>query len=103
MRRLLDLPSGTGVFKCHDYPPAGREARWQTTVAEQRAANVHVRDGISEEEFVAMRKARDATLDVPTLILSSLQVNLRAAQLPKPDENGVVYLRIPIDTLPVNG
>lgn len=100
MRRLLTLPPETRVFVCHDYPPAGREARWETTVAEQKSSNIHVRDGIGEEEFVAMRKARDATLEVPTLILPSIQVNVRAGQLPPADENGVAYLRIPLNALP---
>ena len=100
MRRLLSLPSGTPLFVCHDYPPAAREPRWQTSVAEQRALNIHVRDGIGEDEFVAMRHARDATLDVPTLILPSIQVNVRAGRLPPADENGVAYLRIPLNTLP---
>ena len=99
MRRLLDLPPATRMFVCHDYPPAGREAKWETTVAEQRAHNIHVRDGISEDEFVAMRQARDATLEVPTLILPSLQVNVRAGQLPPADDNGVAYLRIPLNAL----
>jgi hypothetical protein len=101
MRRLLELPPQTVMYVCHDYPPAGREARWQTTVAEQRAKNVHARDGISEDEFAAMREARDATLEVPTLILPALQVNVRAGQMPPPDDNGVAYLRIPLNTLPV--
>ena len=101
MHRLLALPAETTMYVCHDYPPAGREPRWQTTVAEQRAHNIHVCDGISEDEFVAMRQARDATLEVPTLILPSIQVNVRAGQLPPPDENGVSYLRIPLNTLPV--
>ena len=100
MRRLLTLPPETRVFVCHDYPPKGREARWETTVAEQKALNIHVRDGIGEEEFVAMRNARDATLEVPTLILPSIQVNVRAGQLPPADENGVAYLRIPLNALP---
>ena len=100
VRRLLTLPPETRVFVCHDYPPKGREARWETTIAEQKASNIHVRDGISEEEFVAMRKARDATLEVPTLILPSIQVNVRAGQLPPADENGVAYLRIPLNALP---
>ena len=101
MHRLLALPAETTMYVCHDYPPAGREPRWQTTVAEQRAHNIHVCDRISEDEFVAMRQARDATLEVPTLILPSIQVNVRAGQLPPPDENGVSYLRIPLNTLPV--
>ena len=101
MHRLLALPPETTMYVCHDYPPAAREPRWQTTVAEQRAHNIHVRDGISEDEFVAMRQARDATLEVPTLILPSIQVNVRAGELPPADENGVSYLRIPLKTLPV--
>jgi glyoxylase-like metal-dependent hydrolase (beta-lactamase superfamily II) len=103
MHRLLALPAETTMYVCHDYPPAAREPRWQTTVAEQRAHNIHVRDGISEDEFVAMRQARDATLEVPTLILPSIQVNVRAGQLPPADENGVSYLRIPLNSLPVHG
>lgn len=99
MRRLLDLPAATRVFVCHDYPQ-GREAHWQTSVAEQRAHNIHVRDGISEADFVAMRHARDATLDVPALILPSLQVNIRAGELPAPEANGLAYLRIPLNALP---
>ncbi|KWT70382.1 MULTISPECIES: MBL fold metallo-hydrolase [unclassified Variovorax] len=101
MRRLLDLPPETTMYVCDDYPPASRHVRWQTTVAEQRAHNIHVRDGISEDAFVAMRTARDATLEVPTLILPSIQVNVRAGQLPPPDDNGVAYLRIPLNALPV--
>lgn len=99
IRRLLELPPATRMFVCHDYPPKGRDAKWETTVAEQRAGNVHVRDGISEDEFVAMRQARDATLEVPTLILPSIQVNVRAGQLPPADDNGVAYLRIPLNAL----
>ncbi len=101
MKRLLALPPDTAIFVCHDYPPPGRGPRWQTTVAEQRATNIHVRDGISEDAFVAMRTARDATLDVPTLILPSIQVNVRAGHLPPADDNGIVYLRIPVNALPV--
>ena len=101
MRRLLDLPRETTMYVCHDYPPASRRAKWQTTVAEQRARNIHVHDGITADEFVAMRRARDATLDVPTLILPSIQVNVRAGRLPPADDNGVCYLRIPLNALPV--
>ncbi|MEO6321205.1 MAG: MBL fold metallo-hydrolase, partial [Polaromonas sp.] len=79
-----------------------REPQWQTTVAEQRAHNIHVRDGIGEDVFVAMRTARDATLDMPTLILPSIQVNVRAGQMPPADDNGIAYLRIPLNTLPVH-
>jgi glyoxylase-like metal-dependent hydrolase (beta-lactamase superfamily II) len=100
MRRLLDLPSETRMFMCHDYPPGGRAPHWETTVAAQHANNIHVRDGIDEEQFIAMRKARDATLEVPTLILPAIQVNVRAGQLPPPDDNGVSYLRIPLNVLP---
>ncbi|QNK75004.1 MBL fold metallo-hydrolase [Variovorax sp. PAMC28562] len=102
MHRLLALPPETTMYVCHDYPPASRPAHWQTTVAEQKALNIHVRDGITEDEFVAMRQARDATLEVPTLILPSIQVNVRAGQLPPADENGVSYLRIPLNTLPIH-
>ena len=102
IHRLLRLPPETVIYVCHDYPPESREARWQTTVAEQRAHNVHVRDGISEDEFVAMRTARDSALDMPTLILPSIQVNVRAGQLPPLDDNGIAYLRIPLNTLPVH-
>jgi glyoxylase-like metal-dependent hydrolase (beta-lactamase superfamily II) len=99
MRRILDLLASTRLFVCHDYPPPERAAKWETTVAEQRAKNIHVRDGITEAQFVAMRTARDAMLEVPTLILPSIQVNVRAGQLPPPDDNGVSYLRIPLNAL----
>ena len=101
MRRLLRLPPDTTMYVCHDYPPASRAPRWQTTVAEQKAHNIHAHDGISEAEFVAMRQARDATLEAPTLILPAVQVNVRAGQLPPADENGVSYLRIPLNALPL--
>ena len=99
IRRLLALPPATRLFMCHDYPPADREPAWQTTVAEQRAGNIHVHDGVSEDEFVAMRKRRDATLEMPVLILPSVQVNIRAGDLPPKDDNGVAYLRIPLNAL----
>ena len=101
VRRLLALPPDTTMYVCHDYPPTHREAQWRTTVLEQRTRNIHVRDGITEDEFVAMRKARDSTLEVPTLILPSIQVNVRAGCLPPADDNGVAYLRIPLNTLPL--
>ena len=100
IRRLLDLPAETVIYVCHDYPPASREAAWQTSVADQRAHNIHVHDGISEDEFVSMRKKRDATLEMPTLILPSIQVNIRGGTLPPAEENGVAYLRIPLNALP---
>jgi len=84
---------------CHDYLPGGRTLQYMTTVAEQRASNIHVHDGISEDAFVAMREARDATLDMPQLILPSVQVNMRSGQLPEPEANGVRYLKIPLNTL----
>jgi hypothetical protein len=83
----------------HDYPPQGRQAAWQTTVAEQRASNIHAHDGMGEDEFVAMREARDATLEVPALILPSLQVNIRAGRLPPAEDDGVSYLKIPLNAL----
>lgn len=102
MRRLLDLPAKTTMYVCHDYPPATRQPHWQTSVAEQRAHNIHVHDGISEDEFVSMRTSRDATLEAPTLILPSIQVNVRAGRFPPPDDNGVAYLKIPLNALPVH-
>ena len=102
IHRLLALPAETKIFVCHDYPPASRAAIWQTTVAEQRKENIHVRDGISEDEFVSMRTARDATLETPTLIIPSIQVNVRAGAMPPPDDNGARYLKIPINTLGVH-
>jgi glyoxylase-like metal-dependent hydrolase (beta-lactamase superfamily II) len=102
MRHLLALPPETVVYVCHDYPPATRAPAWKTTVAEQRAANIHVRDGIDEAAFVAMRTARDATLEVPSLILPSIQVNIRAGHFPPADDNGVAYLRIPLNALPLH-
>ena len=99
IRRLLDLPPGTRLFICHDYPPAGRGPAWETTVGAQRAANIHVRDGVSEADFVAMRTQRDATLSMPALILPALQVNIRAGELPPAEDNGVRYLKLPLDAL----
>ena len=101
IRRLLDLPGETRLFMCHDYKAPGREDyAWETTVADQRTRSVHVHDGVSEDEFVAMREARDATLPVPRLLLPSIQVNMRAGRLPPAEDNGVTYLRIPVK--PVN-
>ena len=99
IRRLLALPPHTRVMVCHDYPPAGREPRWETSVAEQRADNIHVHDGISEEAFARMRVARDQTLEMPMLIIPSIQVNIRAGQLPPPESNGQSYLKIPLNVL----
>ena len=100
IQRLFELPDATRLFMCHDYKAPGREAfLYETTVAAERAHNVHVREGISEEDFVAMRQARDATLGMPALILPSVQVNMRAGQLPPAEGNGVRYLKIPLDVL----
>lgn len=99
VRKLLSLPAETRLFMCHDYPPEGREAQWECTVADQRARNIHVHDGVSEAEFVAMRTKRDAGLSMPVLILPSVQVNIRAGELPPPEANGVSYLKIPLNAL----
>ena len=97
VQRILALAPGTRLFMCHDYPPAGRAPAWETTVAAQRAGNIHIREGVAEPDFVAMRTRRDATLDMPTLILPAIQVNLNAGQLPPPEANGVRYLKIPLN------
>ncbi len=99
IQKILSLPPETVLYMCHDYPPEGRPLAFKTTVAEQRADNIHVHDGVSEAAFVDMRTRRDATLDMPTLILPSVQVNLRAGELPPQEANGVSYLKIPLNTL----
>ncbi len=99
VRKILALPGETRLFMCHDYPPDGREVRFESTVAEQRAGNIHVHDGIDEAQFVAMRTRRDATLDMPVLILPSVQVNIRAGEMPPPEPNGMTYLKIPVNAL----
>jgi glyoxylase-like metal-dependent hydrolase (beta-lactamase superfamily II) len=100
IRKILALPAQTRIFVGHDYLPEGgrKENRWETTVAEERAGNVHARDGVTEAEFVARRQARDATLPPPALILPSLQVNIRAGALPPPTDAGHVFLRLPVTT-----
>ncbi|MFQ3787924.1 MBL fold metallo-hydrolase [Halomonas sp. A29] len=98
IQKVLALPGATRLFLCHDYKaPERKEYQHETTVAEQKTHNVHVRDGISEEEFVRMRTERDATLDMPKLILPSVQVNMRAGHMPSPEDNGQVYLKVPIN------
>jgi len=97
VQRLFSLPSGTRVFVCHDYSPGGRAAVCETTIDEQRRANTHIRDGVDQAAFVKMRTARDATLDVPNLIIASVQVNIRAGRLPPAEADGVSYLRVPLD------
>jgi len=99
VRKLLSLPDDTRLFMCHDYPPTDRAPVWETTVAAQRQGNIHVHDGISEEAFVKMRQARDATLDMPVLILPAVQINIRAGAMPPKDSNGVSYLKIPLNAL----
>ncbi|RKS91693.1 MBL fold metallo-hydrolase [Sphingosinicella microcystinivorans] len=97
IRRLLSLPDETRLFLCHDYKAPGRDQyRWETTVGEERRNSVHVHDGVSEDDFVAMREARDATLAVPKLLLPSIQVNIRAGRFPSTETNGVRFLRIPV-------
>lgn len=99
IRKLLALPPQTRLYLCHDYPPEGREPAWECTVAEQRERNIHVHDGVTEAEFVAMRSARDKTLAMPTLLLPAVQVNARGGLFPPPEDNGVCYLKIPVDLL----
>jgi len=100
IHKLFALPGETRVFMCHDYKAPGREAfLYETTIAAEREHNVHVHDGIGEEQFVAMRTARDATLGMPTLILPSVQINMRGGELPEPESNGTRYLKIPLDVL----
>ncbi|MFB9067580.1 MBL fold metallo-hydrolase [Pseudofulvimonas gallinarii] len=99
IRTLFGLPEGTRLFLCHDYPPADRKANAETRVEDQRQGNVHAGGDVDEETFVRNRRARDATLAVPRLILPALQVNIRAGELPPPDANGIRYLRLPLDTL----
>jgi glyoxylase-like metal-dependent hydrolase (beta-lactamase superfamily II) len=99
IRKLLAFPDDTRLYMCHDYPEGRRPYEFLTTVGEQKQHNVHVREGISEAEFVRMREARDATLEMPRLILPSVQVNVRAGQMPPPEDNGVTYLKIPVDKL----
>jgi glyoxylase-like metal-dependent hydrolase (beta-lactamase superfamily II) len=99
IRRILSLPNETRLFMCHDYGPNGREIRWETTVAEQHAHNIHVHDGITEDEFVATREARDRTLQMPKLIIPSLQINMKGGKLPAPEADGKRYLKVPINLL----
>src|SRR3974390_1454326 len=100
LRRILSLPDSTTLWMCNDYRAPGREAfAWRTTVAEERRANLHIHDGIGEKDFVAKRPARDRTLSVPTLLLPSIQVNIRAGQLPPPAADGRIYLKLPINRL----
>jgi glyoxylase-like metal-dependent hydrolase (beta-lactamase superfamily II) len=99
IEKVLSLPPEMRLFMCHDYGPGQREIRWETTVAEERASNIHVRDGIGEDEFVAMRTARDKTLGMPKLIIPSIQVNMRAGHLPEPEAGGKSFLKVPLNGL----
>ena len=100
IRRLLSLPDETRLFLCHDYKAPGRDVyAWETTVQQQREGNVHVKDGVTEDEFVAMRSERDSTLAMPTLIMPSVQVNIRGGHLPEPEDNGVSYITIPVNAV----
>ena len=99
IQKLLSYPGQTKLYMCHDYPPNDRPATCMTTVADEKANNIHVHDGVSEEQFVQMRSARDKTLEMPVLILPSIQVNIRAGHFPEPDSNGIAYLKIPLNAL----
>jgi glyoxylase-like metal-dependent hydrolase (beta-lactamase superfamily II) len=99
IRRILSLPPETQMYVCHDYQPGGRPVAWQTTVAAQRAGNLHIKDGVSEDDFVKFREQRDKTLSAPALILPAIQVNIRGGCLPPADKNGTVYLRLPVNRI----
>ncbi|MBU3590623.1 MBL fold metallo-hydrolase [Polynucleobacter sp. 78F-HAINBA] len=99
IQKILSYPGQTKLYMCHDYPPNNRPATGMTTVADEKANNIHVHDGVTEDQFVQMRTARDKTLEMPTLILPSIQVNIRAGHFPEPDANGVAYLKIPLNAL----
>jgi glyoxylase-like metal-dependent hydrolase (beta-lactamase superfamily II) len=99
IRKLLSLPPQTRLFMCHDYPPGNRAVAFETSVAKQRAHNIHVHDGVTEAQFVDMRTRRDATLEMPVLILPAVQVNIRAGEMPPKESNGTAYLKIPINAL----
>jgi glyoxylase-like metal-dependent hydrolase (beta-lactamase superfamily II) len=100
IHRILTLPAGTRIFLCHDYKAPGRDVfQWETTIEEQRASNIHIHDGITEQDFVAFRDQRDSQLGMPKLILPSIQVNIRAGEMPPADDKGKVFLKIPVDAL----
>jgi glyoxylase-like metal-dependent hydrolase (beta-lactamase superfamily II) len=99
IKRVLELPDDMRLFICHDYGPNGRDIKWETRVADERKHNIHVRDGVTEDEFVAMREARDKTLEMPKLIIPSLQINMRAGRMPPKDDKGKVFLKVPINGL----
>ncbi len=99
IQKILSYPDETKLYMCHDYPPSGRAVAYSTTVGEQKKSNIHVHSGVSEADFVQMRMARDVTLDMPNLILPSIQVNIRAGHFPEPESNGKSYLKIPLNAL----
>ena len=99
IHRILSLPPETRLFICHDYQPGGREPRWETTVAEERERNIHIGHDRTEDEFVAMRTARDRTLNTPTLLVPSIQINIRAGEMPPPEDNGTAYIKVPLNRL----
>jgi glyoxylase-like metal-dependent hydrolase (beta-lactamase superfamily II) len=99
IRRLLDRPGDTRLYLCHDYPPASRGPQYLSSVAEQRAHNIHIHDGIARDDFIAMRQGRDRTLSMPVLLLPAVQVNMRAGHFPEAESNGIAYLKLPLNTL----
>ncbi|MFT5133442.1 MAG: glyoxylase-like metal-dependent hydrolase (beta-lactamase superfamily II) [Gammaproteobacteria bacterium] len=99
IRKLLSLPAETRMYICHDYPPDSRKTRYETSVKEQRESNMHVHEGITEDEFVSMRTTRDATLGMPTLMIPSVQINMRGGNLPPVEKNGVRYIKVPLNLL----
>ena len=99
IQKILSYPDETRIFVCHDYPPSSREVKWSTTVGEQKENNIHVKTSILEDEFVKIREARDKTLNMPKLIIPSIQVNMRAGNLPPPEDNGSVYIKVPINSI----
>ena len=93
------MPPNTRLFMCHDYPPSDRPVAFQSTVEEERSQNIHIRDGVTQEQFVEMRNTRDASLEMPVLILPAIQINIRAGEMPPKESNGVAYAKIPLDHL----
>ena len=99
IQRILSMPPNTRLFMCHDYPPSDRPVAFQSTVEEERSQNIHIRDGVTQEQFVEMRNTRDASLEMPVLILPAIQINIRAGEMPPKESNGVAYAKIPLDHL----
>lgn len=99
IQKILSFPPDTKLFMCHDYPPAGRSPQWESRVSEEKSHNIHVKEGVTEDAFVAMRTKRDATLEAPVLMLPAVQANIRAGRLPEPESNGIAYFKIPINAI----